>query len=148
MILSELNYNKKVYVIGYKDGVDINKLPFWKFYSVTTEDNGEEVIGVFHNYVSYGKGKSILIKSQCEVSSVKVDDRPVKFGGSQMIKTLDGYSFRLKYEDGLMLIPLRLPTDHEIEKLVHVDMTSQMSWNPSDEKQHDDWSPVSEISCN
>ena len=62
-----------------------------------------------------------------------------------MIHTPDGYAFRLKYDDGLMWIPLRLPTEHEIEKLVHVDMSSQMYWNPSDEKeQHDDWSPISE----
>ena len=62
-----------------------------------------------------------------------------------MIQTPDGYVFRLKYEDGLMWIPLRLPTEHEIEKLVHVYMTSQKSCNPSDEKEHqDDWSPVSE----
>ena len=75
---------------------------------------------------------------------MKVDDRPLKVGGSQMIQSPDVYVFRLKYEDGLMWIPLRLPTEHEIEKLVHVDMTSQMSWNPSDEnKHHDDWSPVS-----
>ena len=67
-----------------------------------TSDNGEDVIWVFHNYVSYGKGKSILSKSQCEDESVKVDDRPVKFGGSQMINNPDGYVVWLKYEDGLM----------------------------------------------
>ena len=89
-------------VIGFTDGVDINNLLVGKKYSVMTEDNGEEVIGVFHNYMSYGKGKSILRKSQCEAASVKVDDRPVKFGGSQMIHTPDGYAFGLKYEDGLM----------------------------------------------
>ena len=115
-------------VIGITDGVDINNLQVGKFYSVMTADNGEEVIGVFHNYVSYGKGKSILSKSQCEAASVNVDYRPVKFSGSQMIHTPDGYVLQLKYEDGLMWIPLRLPTEHEIEKLVHVEMTSQMSF--------------------
>ena len=95
--------------------------------------------------MGYGKGKSILRKSQCEASSVKIDDRPVKFGGSQIIHTPDGYVFRLKYDDGLICIPLRLPIEHEIEKLVHVDMTCQMSWDPSDEKEHHDYcSPVSE----
>ena len=114
MLLFETNENERVDVIRCTDGVDIKNLPVGKFYSVMTADNGKKVIGVFHNYVSYGKGKSILNKSQCEASSVKVDDRPVKFGGSQMIHTLDGYDFPLKYEDGLMWIPLRLPTEHEI----------------------------------
>ena len=95
--------------------------------------------------MSYGKGKLILRKSQCEASSVKVDDRPEKFGGSQMILTPDRYVFRLKYEDFLMWIPLRLPTKYEIEKLIHVEMNSQITWDPSDEKEHhDEWSPVSE----
>ena len=57
MLLCETNENERVDVIGCTDGVDIKNLPVGIFYSVMTADNGEEVIGVFHNYVSYGKGK-------------------------------------------------------------------------------------------
>ena len=78
--------------------------PDEKIYSLTTEDNWEEVIVVFNNYMRYVKGKTILYKSQCEAASVKVDDKPVKFGRSQTIHTPDGYDFRLKYEDVLMWI--------------------------------------------
>ena len=80
MLLSDINANERVDVIVCTDGVDIKNHLVGNIYSVMTADNGEEVIGVFHNYVNYGKCKSILSKSQCEAASVKVDDRPVKFG--------------------------------------------------------------------
>ena len=53
-----------------------------------------------------------------------------------MIHTSYGYVFWLKYEDVLMWIPLIIPTEYEINKLIHVDMTSQITWDPYDEKEH------------
>jgi hypothetical protein len=52
--------------------------------------SGEAVI-VLHQYAYTGKGKMIQSSGQLEWYKQHVDDRSVKEGGKQPIKTLDGY---------------------------------------------------------
>ena len=49
------------------------------------------IIGVFHEYAHYGKGKSIHAAGQMEWFNCKVDDRSQHVGGIQSIQTSEGY---------------------------------------------------------
>ena len=51
------------------------------------------VILSFHQYAHYGKGKSIHSSVQLEPFSSRVDDKSIKLGGRQTIRTQDGYEF-------------------------------------------------------
>ena len=52
-------------------------------------------------------------------------------GGRQVITTPDGYVFKLKFHFGMMYIPMRYPTDYEINDLPRVFLTSDAElWNP------------------
>ena len=82
------------------------------------------VILIFHQYAHYGKGKLIHSPVQFEAFQNKIDDRSIKFGGNQTIKTHDGYVFYLYFTDGLPYLRLQSFTDSEWDKLPHVFITS------------------------
>jgi hypothetical protein len=50
-----------------------------------------EVITVMNQYAYTGKGKTIHSSGQLEWYKQEVDDKSIKVGGKQRIKTLDGY---------------------------------------------------------
>jgi hypothetical protein len=50
-----------------------------------------EVIIVMHQYAYTGKGKTIHSSGQLEWYKQEVDEKSIKAGGKQRIKTLDGY---------------------------------------------------------
>jgi hypothetical protein len=54
-----------------------------------------EVIIVMHQYTYTGKGKTIHSSGQLEWYKQEVDDKSIKVGGKQHIKTLDGYVITL-----------------------------------------------------
>ena len=82
------------------------------------------VILIFHQYDHYGKGKPIHYPVQFEALQNTVDDRSIKLGGKQTIKTQDGYVSTLYFIDILPYLRLRLFTDSEWDKLPHVFMTT------------------------
>jgi hypothetical protein len=51
-----------------------------------------EVVIILHQYAYTGKGKTIHSSGQLEWYNQQVDDRSIKVGGKQQIKTLDGYT--------------------------------------------------------
>ena len=113
MRLYELNPHEKVDIVGCTDQVHMTDMPVGTYHSIITSYSGQEVIGVFHNFVGYGEGKSILSKSQCESYGLRIDDISHKFGGSHSIMTPDDYVFKLKYTYGLIWLPMRMPTNAE-----------------------------------
>jgi hypothetical protein len=91
---------------------------------VLTANTCERVIGVFHNIVGYGKGKSIICPDQCESHGFKVSRKACRLGDIQKLITPDGYVFKNWYQGRLLCLPMEYPTDEEIDMLIHVDMTS------------------------
>lgn len=67
---------------------------------------GENVLVVITSAAAFGKGKSIISKFQLEHYGCKVLDRPRSLGGRQIIKTTDGNIFKLKFQSGLMYLPM------------------------------------------
>jgi hypothetical protein len=60
-----------------------------------------------------------------------VDDKSIKVGGKQHIKTLDGYVIPLDIKSGLPYVKMRPYTDEEWDSLPHVVLTGDGNWNPS-----------------
>ena len=72
----------------------------------------------------------------------KVDDRSIKVGGEQSIRTLEGYVAPLSFREGLTYIAIRPYTNEEYRDLPHVVMTSDEVWDPTkmdDERDHKAW---------
>ena len=90
------------------------------------------IIGVFHEYAHYGKGKSIHAAGQLEWFNCKVDDRSQHVGGTQSIQTSEGYVIPLFIEYGLVYMQsMRIPTDHDLQHYPHVLFTSPDIWDTS-----------------
>ena len=88
------------------------------------------LIGIFHQYANYGKGKTIHSASQLRSFGHVLDDVPRACGGQQTLTTLDGYVIPLAVRDGLCYMDMRPPTDQELDTLPHVLMTSDLPWDP------------------
>src|SRR5688572_14419196 len=67
-------------------------------------------------------------------AGVKVDDCPCRFNGNQAMWLSDKTFFPLVYKRGLSYLPIRKPTQEELETLVTYDIISP-DWDPP--KQHD-----------
>lgn len=78
-----------------------------------------EVVAVCHQGAYSGKGKSILSCGQMEWYNNMVDDRSIKRGGTQTIRSkVDGYCTPINIYDGLAYLRIkRVPTDHNLETL-------------------------------
>ena len=91
-----------------------------------------KVIGIFNEYAYLGKGSSIHSSGQLEWFKTNVDEKSVKFGGTQLITTLDGYSVPPLIKDGLAYATsLGKPTDQDMDTYPHVFFTSPDEWDPS-----------------
>ena len=92
-----------------------------------------KVIGIFNEYVYFGKGSSIHSSGHLEWFKTNVDEKSVKVGGTQLITTLDGYSVPLLIKDGLAYATsLGKPKDQDMDTYPHVFLTSPDEWDPSD----------------
>ena len=89
------------------------------------------VIVIMHQYALLGKGSSIHAPCQIEHFKNQVDDKSTQVGGSQCIKTLDGYAIPLVIKDGLARLKIRPYTDKEFETFPHVFLTHESTWDPS-----------------
>ena len=69
---------------------------------------------------------------QLEWFQTNIDEKSVKFGGTQLMTTLDGYSVPLLIKDGLAYATsLGRPTDQDMDTYPHVFFTSPDEWDPS-----------------
>ena len=133
-------YPERVDIIGASDNVqdEMKGLPIGTYCAVVTSATGIRCLGLFHNYVGYCQGKSILSTNQSLAYGVKAYAEPRRFGGKQKIVTNEEYVFKLKYKGGLTYLPLEFPSDQDINKLPHVDFCSPGQWNPDEENDGND----------
>jgi hypothetical protein len=83
--------------------VDIPIVTAW---AVVKSQHGEVII-IMHQYAYTGKGKTIHSSGQLECYKQEVDDKSIKVGGKQGIKTLDGYVIPLDVKSGLPYVKMR-----------------------------------------
>ena len=85
---------------------------------------------IFHQYAYTGRGASIHSPVHLEDFGCRVEEKARRHGGEQLITTPNGYHLPLVYVDGLARLPLRPPTDVELESLPQEITTSELDWEP------------------
>lgn len=89
------------------------------------------IIGIFKQYAYHGVGRTIHSAGQFEWYKNIVDDKSMKVGGKQYIKTNDGYAIPIDIINGLPYIKMQPNTDKQFEELPHVIFTSGAEWDPT-----------------
>ncbi len=89
------------------------------------------VIGIFRQYAYHGINRSIHSSGQFEAYRNVVHDRSLKVGGSQCIRTNDGYVIPLDMINGLPYLKMQPHTEHEWNTLPQVILTSGDDWDPT-----------------
>jgi hypothetical protein len=112
------------------DNHQIVDIPIVTAGAVVKTQSGEVII-IMHQYAYTGKGKAIHSSGQLEWYKQEVDDKSIKVGGKQRIKTLDGYVIPLDFKSGLPYVKMWPYTDKEWDSLPHVVLTGDGNWNPS-----------------
>jgi len=112
------------------DNHQIVDIPIVTAGAVVKTQRGEVII-ILHQYAYTGKGKTIHSSGQMEWHKQLVDDKSLKVGGKQQIRTLDGYIIPLDIKSGLPYVRMRPYTDDEWDTLPHVILTGDDNWNPS-----------------
>ncbi len=95
---------------------------------VTTQKG--PVILHLREYAYHGQGRTIHAAGQIEMFKNLVDDRSLKVGGKQRIKTLEGYIIPLNIFNGLPYMDMQPDTDKEFEEYPHVFLTQTGDWDP------------------
>ena len=91
-----------------------------------------DAIVIMHQYAYYGKGTTVHSVGQMEHFGLEVDDRSARLPGHrQRIVTPDGWIIPLQCRDGLIRMPLKKPSDHELDSLPRIILTSDLEWNQS-----------------
>jgi hypothetical protein len=86
-------------------------------------------IAILRQYAYHGLGRTIHSCTQLEHYKNHVDDRSLHAGGTQCIRTHDGYVIPLDIINGLPYMKMVPYTTHEWETLPHVILTSGAEWD-------------------
>ena len=109
----------------------VNDIPVGTTGGVIDTDKGP-VIGICHQYALTDTGHTIHSCVQLEDNGLDVNDRSVHVsGGLQRIRTPDGHTIPLSFENGLPRMNIRPFTDAEWDTLPHVVLTRDNEWDPT-----------------
>ena len=120
--------NHKVDVNGIADKREEDLVIGTGFGKIKT-DRGY-IIGIFHQYAIYRKGRSIHSPLQFEDFGMTVHDK-ITDATAPHVKTTEGHTIPLAVHDGLVYMNMVKPMEDEIDSLPHVMFTSDTVWDPS-----------------
>ena len=114
-------------------GIDNHELNSLKMVDATAKVTTQlgDVILIMRQYAYLGVYRTIHSAGQIEYYKNIVDDRSMKCGGKQHIRTNDGYIIPLDIINGLPYMKMTPNTDQEYRDLPHVILTSGDEWNPT-----------------
>ena len=124
-----LQHTREVDVTGI-DNHELNSLKIVDASAVAMSQMGP-VIVLLQQYAYHGVGRTIHSAGQLEHYKNMVNDRSMVVGGSQCIRTHDGYVLPLDIINGLPYLKMHPNTDDEFQSLPHVILTSGSDWDPS-----------------
>ena len=136
-----LQHHRSVDVTGI-DNHELNALKIVDASARVMTQRGP-VILVMRQYAYHGRDRTIHSAPQIEFYKNRVDDRSMKAGGLQCIKTVEGYYLPLDIVCGLPYLRMEPNTDDEWKSLPHVILTSGDPWDPraldNNLTDHEDW---------
>ena len=86
-------------------------------------------IVLLHEYALWGQGPSIHSSLQLEHAKIKVDERPLRLGGTQSLTSPCGHVIPLDVIDGLSYMKMTVPTDADLIQYPHITLTIDKKWN-------------------
>ncbi len=123
-----LQHQRTVDVRGI-DNHELNSLKIVDAAAKITTHLGAAIV-ILRQYAYHGLGRTIHSAAQFEHYGNKVDDRSMKTGGRQCIRTQDGYVIPLDIINGLPYMKMYPHTDTEWHELPHIILTSGATWDP------------------
>ena len=113
-------------------GIDNHELPSLKIVDASSKILTQKgpAIAIMRQYAYHGVGRTIHSCGQIEIYKNQIDDRSMKVGGRQCIKTIDGFIIPIDIINGLPYIKMDPHTDDEYATLPHVILTSGNDWDP------------------
>ena len=114
-------------------GIDEHQIPdisIGTVGAVITTQHGP-VIGIMNQAAIHGQGHTIVSCGQLEYHGVTIDDKSKHVGGTQCMRTIEGYLIPLNFFSGLAYVRMRPYTDQEWDTLPHVILSSDLEWDPS-----------------
>ena len=113
-------------------GIDNHEMTNLKIVDASTRVTTQlgPVILILRQYAYHGTGRSIHSCAQIEAHKNMVDDRSMRVGGTQCIRTVEGYVIPLDIIAGLPHMKMFPNTSKEWDELPHVILTSGDEWNP------------------
>ena len=124
-----LQHQREVDVTGI-DNHEINNLRIVDASAKTITQFGPAIV-ILRQYAYHGVGTTIHSCGQIEAYKNMVDDRSNKLGGTQCIRTQEGYIIPLDSINGLPYMKLVPNTNKEWNELPHVILTSGEEWKPT-----------------
>ena len=112
-------------------GIDNHELNSLKIIDAVAkcESHRGPVLLIMRHYAYHGQNRTIHSSGQMEYNEVEVQDKSMRVGGKQYIKTLEGYYLPLDIISGLPYLKMYPPTDAELA-LPQVFLTSGDPWDP------------------
>ena len=136
-----LKHQRQVDVTGI-DNHELNALDVVDGSAIVMSHKGP-VIVILRQYAYHGRNRSIHSSGQIEAHKNMVEDRSMKAGGRQVIRTHDGYVLPLDIINGLPYLKMKPNTDNEWNTLPHTILTGSAEWDPTvldlTLTAHDDW---------
>ncbi|EEC42861.1 predicted protein [Phaeodactylum tricornutum CCAP 1055/1] len=122
---------------GFHDSGDtLDRIPVVTAATAYDYDDGTTVILVFHEALNLGptQSTSLINLNQIRHAGHQTDDIP-KFlsQGKSLhgIETIDGDYIPFELKGRTSLLYSRVPTRHELENCLHIDLTSDQPWDPN-----------------
>ena len=122
-------HQRQVDVTGI-DNHEINALKIVDASAKVITQHGPAIV-ILKQYAYHGRGRTIHSAGQIEHYKNVVNDKSMKVGGKQCIRTLDGYLIPLDIINGLPYMQMHPNTDKEWKELPHIILTSGDEWDPT-----------------
>ena len=96
------------------------------------QGSGETYILVFHESLYYGSNldHTLVNPNQLQMNGVNFWDNPFDPMHELCIETPCGVKIPLEMNGTKVLFKTHVPSEHELNNCMHIDMTSTLEWNP------------------
>ena len=135
---------RKANVIGCNDDVQ-NNLNIGTSITAVKDIDGNTVILLTNEAIENKKSNSMFSSNQLRHFGIHVDDTPRLFGGQQWMKLGEDCIIPFSYNEGLLTLDVREPTEEDLKHSPIYCVTSDDIWNPttmSDKHNPDVASPI------